>query len=187
MFDNPDRSLNAFYEEASLDQNGNKQIWFEGETSEWYVLPQNSDYYNGSYDRLMRDTVKVADPYVDFSEYDRIIFVFWDQVDHAAAYTTKIRFETDDGIVWLTACFMDYDDNLFSPGTSQHEMGHNFGWEHGGGALLHEDGSFCAVEELVVGITSVPCVVHTYFDNNDIMGNGAKFCLPSSWRKKWAG
>ena len=187
-FDNTTTSLNAFYQEASLDQNGNPQIWFSGDTYGWYVLPHNSDEYDQSFDKIMEDTIKVADPYVDFSKYDRMIIVVWDLFGYSAAYSHKLRFDTNDGIVWLSACFLNYD-RFFMAGIKQHEMGHTFGdcWAHAGGVLLPENG-FCKIGELINGLDGdEPCVVTTYFDNRDIMGNSSAYPLPSGWRKKKSG
>ncbi|MBE7445980.1 MAG: hypothetical protein HS132_12290 [Planctomycetia bacterium] len=185
-FNNPNQSLNAFYKEASWDQNGNAQIWFSGDTYGWYVLPKDSAYYDGDYDLIMEDTIKVADPYVNFLNYDLVIIVCWNQFKSSAAYHSKLRFETGDGTVWLSACFLNYD-RFFMGGIKQHEMGHTFGecWAHGGGTLVNDD-QFCMINELIVGITDDYCTVNTYFDKYDIMGNGSGFNLPSMWRRKHA-
>lgn len=186
-FDNPSSSLNAFYKEASMDKNGHPQIWFTGDTFGWYALPKNSDYYNHDFNLLAADAIKVADKDVDFSKYDRVIFVFWDQLLYSYAYYGKIGFATDDGQVSLSECFLNYD-RFFFLGVKQHEVGHTFGecWAHGGGTLLPEAG-FCTIGELVEGLIDSPCVVNTYCDKHDIMGNSTGFNLPSCWRRKKAG
>lgn len=186
-FYNSESSLNSFFTEASSDQNGNRQIWFEGDTFGWYVLPHNSYEYGGNYDGIMADTIKVADKDVDFSKYDRMIIISWNLFGYSAAYSHKIRFDTNDGIVWLSAAFMNYD-KFFMGGLKHHEMGHTFGecWAHAGGVLIPEKG-FCKISELIHGLAGEPCVVNTYFDNRDIMGNSSASPLPSGWRKKKSG
>lgn len=185
-FYHPAYSLNAFFEESSLDQEGNRQIWFTGNTVGWYVLPHNSDYYGkDDFVGLEKAVMEVADKDVDFSQYTRMIFVFWEQIAGAAAYMQMRRFETGDGVVWLTSSYLDYED--FFSGLKQHEVGHNLGWWHGGGALLPEEDDRCSCEvgELKHSlIYDEICGVQTYRDI-DIMGGG--FFQPSGWRKRKAG
>lgn len=190
-FFNPDYSLNAFFEESSLNQDGDRQIWFTGDVFGWYVLPYNSDHYGKyGFESLEKDTMEAADKEVDFSQYTRMIFVFWEQLGASAGSIQMRRFETDDGVCWLTSSFLNYKNffHLSSPGTKQHEMGHNLGWWHGGGALLPDDRCSCEVGELKPSsIYKEVCEVYTYADAKDIMGSSSRFTQPSGWRKRKAG
>lgn len=186
-FHDSEKSLNAYFDEVSADQNGNRQIWVQGDTFGWYVLPKDSSYYAGSYTLLIEDAIQVADPDVDFSKYTRVFFVFWEQIGTPGAYVYMSRIETDDGTVWLSKCFSSYL-NFFEPGMKEHEICHTLESFHGGGSCSSKNDCYssCSIEKLKLTNEDYikECTVSTYQDV-DLMGGTSGHL--SGWRKKGYG
>lgn len=121
-----DHSDNAFLKECSLEK-----TWLVGEgLNGWKDMPNPStDYgYNGDEEinflsELETDAITTADPYVDYTQYDHILFVRsgdgWNY-DFSTLGSKKIT--TDDGKVSLSLSFVTEDDIDLGRDYSAHEL-----------------------------------------------------------------
>ena len=131
-----DHSDNAYWKECS----GGK-MWLKGECLDgWKSMPKPaSDYGYASNDELKHfrdlesDAINAVDPYVDFTQWDRLVFMrtkgdkMW---GYAFATLGKHTFDTDDGKVEFSTAFVTEIDVELKSKYISHEFGHGLGLVH---------------------------------------------------------
>ncbi|RUM57964.1 MAG: hypothetical protein DSY60_03340 [Persephonella sp.] len=135
-------SSEKFYKENSYNQVNDFLVNYLQNTSggspsnDWFTLPNNISYYGSDTNLLLNDSIKTIDPLVDFTQYDRLIFIY-NKIDGASWWGLgtigKWSIQTDEGnlylsVVWINANQVSpasYLSTLFS-----HELGHNFEFSH---------------------------------------------------------
>ena len=131
-----DHSDNAYWKECSKEK-----MWLEGECLDgWKSMPKDATEYGyaGSdelkhFHDLENDAIDAVDPYVDFTQWDRIIFMrtegdkMW---GYAFATLGKNTFDTDDGKVEFSTAFVTEIDVELDSDYISHELGHGLGLVH---------------------------------------------------------
>jgi len=130
-------SVENFYKENSYDQ-----VYFTVSYYDWRTLPKNAaDYYYTSdpLTALLNDSVALLDDDVDFTQYDRLVFVYskiygayWDGMGTIGAWNVN----TNDGTVNVSILWVNWknvdahsdpdDPSLWPKFVFAHEIGHNF-------------------------------------------------------------
>ena len=129
-----DHSDNAYWKECS----GGK-MWLEGEClNGWKSMSKNaSEYGYGSneerkyYNILEANAIGAVDKYVDFTQYDRLIFIRTGE-GWAYAFATrgKHTYFTNDGMVEFSTAFVNEGDEELNRDYISHEFGHELGLVH---------------------------------------------------------
>ena len=129
-----DHSDNAYWKECSVEK-----MWLNGECLDgWKDMPYPATEYgyggNGElyfFHKLQRDALDAIDPYADFTQYDRLVFIRtgknW---GYAFATLGKWTFDTADGSVELSTAFVTEHDVEIRRHIVSHELGHGFGLVH---------------------------------------------------------
>ena len=129
-----DHSDNAYWKECSKEK-----MWLEGECLDgWKSMTKNATEYGYAsndelvyFGQLINDAATLIDSYVDFREYDRLIFIRTGK-NWAYAFATlgKHTFYTDDGEVKLSYAFVTENDAELDQDYISHELGHGLGLVH---------------------------------------------------------
>ena len=128
-------SVNAYWQECS-----NGKMWLTGKClGDWVNMSKPATEYgygaSGELDffnELETDAMKALDPYVDFSQYDRIVFIRTGDWRYDFSTRGKWKYKTEDGEVELSICFVTDEDVSLDPDLDliSHELGHGLGLVH---------------------------------------------------------
>ena len=122
-------SVNAYWKECSSGK-----IWLTGKCmDDWIEMSKSAtEYgYGGSdelvfFNTLITDAMNALDPYVDFSQYDRVVFIRTGDWRYDFSTRGKWKHKTEDGEVELSVCFVTDGDVSLDPDLDliSHELGH---------------------------------------------------------------
>ncbi len=158
-----------FFREASYSK-----ISWSGNVFGWYTISENCNYKIGQY---TQKAIDLADPYIDFRQYQRIVLIFGGTCTGGGMGSVgKHDVTTADGkitasVAWIGAYSSDIISNdrdhsfiwSYLDFVLSHELGHNLGvwhanhWECGPGIKLYGEN----------------CYHNEYGNVNDVMGVGA--------------
>ena len=118
--------LNNWWKSVSYNKTS-----LSGDTIGWYTLPQS--LYGCDYDYIATEAIKAASPYVNFTNYKRVVFFFTDGLQHCAYISGLgtvgiISVSTPQGTFKMSQAWIR--DGYFSEPVLAHELGHNYGLYH---------------------------------------------------------
>ncbi len=132
--------LNDYIDEVSY---GNLQV--SGDATAWLLLPNNREYYvdgtsfpSDPRHELVSDSIALADPVVDFSNYDGVTIIHagqgqelsHDWKDYWSSEWWNFNILTDDGVYIRRASVSPEESTIGDPsfvGVLAHEFGHDLG------------------------------------------------------------
>ncbi len=173
-------SSENFYKENSYNQVNDFVVNYLQNTSggspsnDWFTLPNNISYYGSDTNLLLDDSIKTIDPLVDFTQYDRLIFVY-NKINNATWWGLgtigKWYIQTEEGILPLSVVWVNgkYNVNSF---LLAHELGHNF-------EFYHASSYYCLTssylpKNLIDPLFNDCSNYSEYGDTSDTMGDGYK-------------
>ncbi|MHA1394673.1 MAG: M6 family metalloprotease domain-containing protein [Promethearchaeota archaeon] len=160
----PTNSLNDYYNEVSYGK-----VTIVGNATDWLKLPHNMVYYGkdsasgkddyyGSRTKIMSDAIDLADPYVDYNSYDKIIILHAGD-DQAQSYNS------DD--LWSCALLPHYGPYWYRDGAPIYTASIEAETE-GFGVICHEFGHQNNLPDLYDVVGS-----NHYCDNWALMAAGS--------------
>ncbi|MCS6784045.1 MAG: Ig-like domain-containing protein, partial [Candidatus Caldarchaeum sp.] len=153
MFNSPSNSLKHYFLEMSY---GKLTIVADIAGNQWFMLPRSKSSYApcgwgtacANLNTLLIDAVTLADPYVDFSNYDNINIIVGNDLDCCAwggmATLTLDGVTKTFGITWDPP----WAQNM---AVFAHEMGHSFGLPHSGWVYAPYDSPWDVMSNAYVG------------------------------------
>ncbi len=173
-------SSENFYKENSYNLVNDFTVKYLQNTSEgtpsndWFTLPNNISYYGSNTNLLLNDSIKTIDPLVDFTQYDRLIFIY-NKVNNATWWGLgtigKWSIQTDEGNLYLSVVWVNgkYNVNSF---LLAHELGHNFEFSHASSYYCFT--ASYLPKNLIDPLYRDCSNYEEYGDTSDTMGDGYK-------------
>ena len=163
----------------------------ESNSNEWFTLPKNSTDYKGDANLLLKDsiaTIENSKPNIDFSQYDRLIFVYNTVEDvgwWGLGTIGKWTVETSKGNVNVSVIWANGKYNIASF-LFAHELGHNFGFRHSSGYYCDNSANYYLPKNLIDPFYDGTCYASSYYeygDSSDTMGR-KYYHFSTIWKSK---
>jgi hypothetical protein len=166
--DNTPHTLNHYFRTVS-----NNQTWFTGNSSGYFTLPFNDEYFCGNFYNLAREAIKKADLSVNFSGIKRIIIAspYVDCIQYAGASTLGTFYQniqTGEGDIRPSVIHINGFDHMNSLFLLTHEIGHSFGLHHSNYIICEN----ATIGRHINDYAFENCETIKYWDNFDPMGSG---------------